>query len=387
MTLVKWIFSVWIILFFLFLPFPLEFFPDFGTSLSRLFLPLTKIVSELPEETIQKTFTFSDSIHLYVQTIALLIVAIPVGFLCQNSKQKDRIQSYLTAGISLILGFFLLKYGIEKITRLQFPAPPGNILYTPLGQLDKDILFWSTMGTSSIYAWFMGIVEILTAFLLFNHRTRIIGALFSVGIFLNIFALNIGFDISVKLLSLALLSASLLLVAPFLKQFLRFSTGLKASPITPSRIEFKNNQLKRIVKGSIIAIILIECFVPAINRIEATGSHKLLGSYEVKVLEGNADHLVKGDLKRVHLHQDGHIIFESDAGEFVSHKGHQQSGNQSFSLNDGTKITISRQDHRWFFESHGNTELKLTCIKQENSVLPAMRDGFHWTIEGMMETN
>lgn len=386
MTLLRWTVGVWIVLFFTFLPFPLEYFPDFGTYLSALFLPLTKAVSGFPDEVLQKTYGFSDSIHLYIQTIALLVISIPIAFFCEKSKYKDRLQSYLTVGVNFIMGFFLLKYGIEKLTRLQFPSPEANILYTPSGQLDKDILFWTTMGTSTVYAWFMGIVEIFCAFLLFIPKTRFIAALTSVGIFVNIFAINIGFDITVKLLAFALLSASLFLVTPNLLRLTQFLIGKPAKPISSCRIQNNNEILHRILKGTAIAFIIIECCIPVFGRLNPPIGNTSLGSYEVLSIEGDAEKLVDGDVRRVHLHRDGYFIIESNKGVFTSHRGTKASSSQSFSFNDNSKIHIAQDDSHWFFESQGETEIKLTCKKLNNALLPAVKDNFHWTVEGMIET-
>ena len=50
-------------------------------------------------------------------------------------------------------------YGVQKLLMQQFFTPEANTLYTPLGRLDKDILFWTTMGLSRGYNIFLGVVE------------------------------------------------------------------------------------------------------------------------------------------------------------------------------------------------------------------------------------
>jgi hypothetical protein len=92
--------------------------------------------------------------------------------------------------------------------------PEPNLLFTPLGQLDKDILYWSTMGSSYGYNLFLGCTELLTGVLLFFRKTRAIGALAAVFICANIVAVNFSFDISVKLLSSFLLLLSLFIAIP-----------------------------------------------------------------------------------------------------------------------------------------------------------------------------
>src|SRR5205085_9499653 len=99
----------------------------------------------------------------------------------------------------------LLKYGVDKIFKNQFYLPEPNTLFTPAGMLDKDILYWSTMGTSYGYNIFLGSLEIAAALFILIKRTRLIGLLLSLGILINVTEVNFGFDISVKLFSLFLL--------------------------------------------------------------------------------------------------------------------------------------------------------------------------------------
>ena len=107
--------------------------------------------------------------------------------------------------VSNMLAFFLLRYGFDKLFKHQFYLPEPNTLYTPVGLLSKDILFWTSMGTSHSYNVFMGLIEIIPAFLLFFKRTRMLGGLISFAVLLNVLMINIGFDITVKILSSFLL--------------------------------------------------------------------------------------------------------------------------------------------------------------------------------------
>lgn len=113
---------------------------------------------------------------------------------------------------SVILAFFLFKYGWDKVVLLQFYAPAPNILYTNFGWLSKDIAFWSLIGSSPGLSRAIGLMEIFTGILLLWPRFRFLGSLISVFIFASIVVINFSFDISVKYLSLALFIWSLLLL-------------------------------------------------------------------------------------------------------------------------------------------------------------------------------
>lgn len=139
---------------------------------------------------------------------ALVLILIALSVLTAVSIKKKYQQRILDGSkeiIVLYLAVVLMKYGFDKIFKAQFYLPEPNILYSRFGNLDKDMLFWSTMGTSRLYSVSAGILEILTAILILFRKTRVLGLLISIGILINIFLINIGFDISVKFFSLILL--------------------------------------------------------------------------------------------------------------------------------------------------------------------------------------
>ncbi|WP_435522525.1 hypothetical protein [Chryseobacterium indoltheticum] len=96
------------------------------------------------------------------------------------------------------ISIVLIKYGFDKIFQTQFPEPEPNILFTRFGNLDKDILFWSTIGTSKIYNIIMGSIELFSGILLWFRRSRFLGLLLAIICLAQIFIINISFDISVK---------------------------------------------------------------------------------------------------------------------------------------------------------------------------------------------
>ncbi|MCU0350727.1 MAG: hypothetical protein MUF43_07855, partial [Flavobacterium sp.] len=144
----------------------------------------------------------SDSLSLYILVCLLFILAtvLAIGQVIFNFSEKERY--HFRAIIQLIFVFYLsiimFKYGFDKIFGNQFFSPEPNLLYTPLGLFDKDILYWSTIGTSYSYSFFLGILEILPATMLLFRKTRILGLLLLLGVLIHVLAINLCFDISVK---------------------------------------------------------------------------------------------------------------------------------------------------------------------------------------------
>lgn len=123
----------------------------------------------------------SDSLSMYLLIAFLFILAIGLSFFRFQKKYAQIIESIFPVYLALIL----FKYGFDKVFKAQFYLPEPNILFTRFGDLDKDILFWSTMGTSYSYSIILGFIEIGVALLLLISRTKKIGAIFSVFYFAN----------------------------------------------------------------------------------------------------------------------------------------------------------------------------------------------------------
>lgn len=378
--------GLWISLFFLFLPFPMEILPEIGTHLSRLGVPLTAKLSGTKLSLLEQTAGHSDSIHQYLITLFLAVIAgISTFLIVRKDALRKNMQVFLPRFIRLVLAFFLLKYGIEKITQLQFPEPPPNILHTPLGKLDKDMLFWSTMGTSGFYGWFMGIAEILAGILLIPAKTRYIGALLSTGIFANVFAINIGFDITVKLLSFALLSASIFVFAPALSPLLNVLTGKATMGPEPEPQPEISPILRRALKGIAVFAISLECLVPLFTRERIQWeSNDLPGnSFVISGQFATTESGFPQEIKRIHFHPGGYLIIETADGDFISESIRYHKGYHTFKRSkNGQKVDFKQHGNTWVFTS--NKCVILVGKRIENSDLPVLQDTFHWTVEGMM---
>jgi len=79
-------------------------------------------------------------------------------------------------------------------------------------------LLWTFMGASPGYAAFTGVVEMLGGVLLIFPRLTTLGALISAAAMVNVFALNLAYDVPVKLYSFHVLLMAMILIAPELRR-------------------------------------------------------------------------------------------------------------------------------------------------------------------------
>ncbi|WP_264557922.1 hypothetical protein [Flavobacterium sp. N1718] len=167
----------------------------------------------------------SDTLSLLILLGLLAILAAALGWILSALKTGFRVAKVVRIGGSYYLAYVLLCYGVGKILGLQFYIPEANVLFTPFGQLTKDILFWSTVGTSHSFNVVTGIIECAIALLLLLGRTRVLGLFLCLFVLLGIVLLNFTFDISVKLFSLLLTALNLFCLWPVLPALGRFFAG------------------------------------------------------------------------------------------------------------------------------------------------------------------
>lgn len=193
--------------------FPLNFLNDFQRKFTQfVFGRSTQFLLEtiFSKKNVRLDYS-SDSYSMLVLLIILLFTSIIFSCLIKKS-WTSRFLSITEYVCVMYIAVILIKYGIDKIFETQFPEPESNILFTRLGNLDKDILFWSTMGTSKMYNTIIGSIELFSGILLLFRLFRFSGLLLAVICFTQVFIINISFDISVKFFSVILLGMSIFLV-------------------------------------------------------------------------------------------------------------------------------------------------------------------------------
>jgi hypothetical protein len=116
--------------------------------------------------------------------------------------------------IRFVVAAQMIYFGMVKVIPTQFPAPSLITLLAPVGNLSLQGLQWTSIGASTTYQIFTGIVEVVGGLLLIAPRTTLLGAAVCLASMLQVFVLNMTYDIGVKILSFQLVLMSLFLLAP-----------------------------------------------------------------------------------------------------------------------------------------------------------------------------
>ncbi|NVK65551.1 MAG: hypothetical protein HWE22_13245 [Flavobacteriales bacterium] len=385
--------GIWIVLFALFLPFTYSFFPNLGIDLTSSLSEITEwIASSVFGADIHSSPITSDSAAQFAQAFLLLFLAFPIAVLLRKQKRFSEIQvkQFLHTSAAYILAFFLLKYGVDKLFQFQFYAPEPNTLFTPLGMLSKDILFWSSMGTSSSYNTFMGLSEVIPGILLLHHRTRLLGGLIALGVLINVLAINFGFDITVKLLSSYLVIVAVFVLLPHLKNLTTFFLSESGSFTKPSLRLKLSSKLRLIVKTVVILLIFAEVLLSyfQIGSFNGREMEKIAhhGSYEVN--EHNVSILGTSNVKRIHIHSKGYLILEDISGNFSDFPIWINSTGTIIAPNENMQVSVHHDNSTTLFGiKHDGEEQSVKCTEIDLDELPARNDSFHWTVDGMIPTH
>lgn len=141
---------------------------------------------------------------------------------------------FLGVGLRYTVAGIAFTYGILKVFAMQMYFPNLSQLATPLGDFLPMRFSWLFIGYSTPYQVFSGIAEVLVALLLIWRNSALLGSLLSVGVFTNVFMLNMSYDIPVKIYSFHLLLASIYLVWQERERLIGFF--LKNAPTLPSAV-------------------------------------------------------------------------------------------------------------------------------------------------------
>ncbi len=394
--------SIFFLLGIVFIPFPFDLFSFQIRVTDVLFGKLIGVTAEgLFGITLKDTRVYSDSVSMYILMLLLLFIAVLLGFLLVRIRKWSRPAGQLSSFVYKMgyyyLALQLLQYGLDKVFKAQFYLPEPNTLYTPLGQVSKDLLFWSTMGTSYGYTVFTGIAEAIAAVFIIFKRTRLLGLLVSLVLLLHISAINVSFDISVKLYSGFLLLLNIYLLTAFINRLYRFFFTQESIPAANSDKGyplFKQPFMSVFLKSLLIGLIAVEAFYPYIksgNFNDDLAQRPFLhGAYEVETVIESGDTIAPAasPVKRFFIHRNGYFIFQDQRDEMLDYQLTYDTSQQLLILKD-YQLQETLLGYNYFpgdsllslrYEKNGR-EYQLTGRQLNWKELPVLKNEFHWTVD------
>ncbi|MER0440106.1 DoxX family protein [Emticicia sp. W12TSBA100-4] len=211
-------------------PFPLDFIGEpvynliekFWTPIINL---LGNIFLDLDEITVRPNGS-GDTTWNWLQELAILIIASLgsiVWLIAARSRvNHEKLAYWLRIYLRYYLAATMLSYGLVKVFPLQFGTITTYRLYERLGEMSPMGLLWTFMAYSKGYQLFGGLMEVVSGLLLLFRRTTTLGALLSAGVMLNVFMMNLFFDVPVKIFSFWLMLIGIYLLSADAKRLWQF---------------------------------------------------------------------------------------------------------------------------------------------------------------------
>ena len=116
----------------------------------------------------------------------------------------------------------LFVYGLIKIIPMQMSFPFLTQLLERYGNFSPMGVLWSSVGASPAYERFVGSAELLAGLLLVIPATSMLGALICLIDMIEVFALNMTYDVPVKLFSFHMILMAAFLLIPERSRLMRF---------------------------------------------------------------------------------------------------------------------------------------------------------------------
>jgi hypothetical protein len=315
-----------------------------------------------------------------VFAVASLVLATAWTLADRRTLASPRLFAWLHAAVRFLLGGALVRYGALKVLPAQFGIGIlPDTLVRPFGTLEPQELLWGFMAASRPYTVFSGITELVAGLLLFSRRTATLGALVGIVATTQVLALNIAYDVIVKLFAAQLVLMAIFVAAPDLPAMARMLVGRHAA--APRRLVslFSRPAVDRAarVAGAVLAIAWTAWAFNAAHaqaqRRHANRAAPLYGIWERDAPGGDWQYLV--------VPWNGLAVMVSDSGvERYEFKVDTHTLIlTSHSTGGGTRVFAFRQpDAARLVLSEAGVEMALTRVDESTFALNAHRYRWVW---------
>jgi len=196
----------------------------------------------------------------WVLAFCLLMIASVItlvwSILDRRRSNYVTFHKWFRLAMRFMLASEMFLYGIDKMIPLQMPFPFLSRLLEPYGNFSPMAVLWSSVGASRSYEIFTGCAETLGGILLLAPRTATLGALVCLADMIQVFMLNMTYDVPVKLFSFHMVLFSLFLLAPEGRRLFNFfftDRAIAASRQTPL---FRSARANRVAVALQVAFCL-----------------------------------------------------------------------------------------------------------------------------------
>jgi hypothetical protein len=204
---------------------------------------------------------------------ALAFCVLVIAFLCcavwsfadRKRPSYPALSKWFQLFLRVALASQMFVYGFAKAVPLQMYFPFPFKFLEPLRNFSPMGMLWASIGISPAYEVFTGCAELAGGFLLVFPRTVTLGALVCLADAIQVFVLNMTYDVCVKLFAFHLIVISLLLLVPDLRQLFKLFFRGQPAALTRAQPLFRSVRANRIAG---IALTVLWCWMVAANLLD-----------------------------------------------------------------------------------------------------------------------
>ena len=161
-----------------------------------------------------------DWIHVFLLLLFTIAATAIWSVLDRRRPNYVSLHKWFHVFLRFAAGTTMVGYGMAKAIPLQMPAPNLSRLLEQYGDFSPMGVLWASVGASFPYQRFTGVMELAAAVLLFVPRLSMLGAMVLIADSIQIFTLNMSYDVPVKLFSFHLIVMGLVLLAPEMRRLI-----------------------------------------------------------------------------------------------------------------------------------------------------------------------
>lgn len=192
---------------------------------------------------------YEPSSLFWVMLFCFVVVAVAGtiiwSVLDRNRPNYPLLYAWFRAVVLILLAATMFFYGTGKIIPVQMWFPRLTRLLERFGDFSPMAVLWNSMGASPAYEVFTGCAEVLGGMLLVLPRTTMLGALICLADMLNVFLLNMFYDVNVKGFSFHLILLAVFLLAPDARRLLNFFFLGRAAEPASRHLLFRSPRANR----------------------------------------------------------------------------------------------------------------------------------------------
>ncbi|MDQ7948793.1 MAG: hypothetical protein REI78_11985 [Pedobacter sp.] len=346
-----------------------------------------------------------DTTYNYVLQLLWIVFAFSIAIIWLVLDRKrpsyHQFQYWVRILVRYFLAFSLFVYGFVKVIKLQFPEPSLYRLLEPYGDSTPMGLAWTFIGLSKGYNIYIGGAEVLAGALLFFRRTTLFGALVAMTVMANVVAMNMAYDIPVKLFSFNLFVMALWIAWFDMERLINFFFLNKAT--APSQVIIAHPQkwkrivqlsLKTLAIGFALYATLWSCLQASKAYGDAAPKPPMFGIYEVSSFQKNGQILppLTTDTlrwKRLVVNYPGRIGLFTMTDSLVRMKFDLDTLSKTMvftTVTDSTDKFVFSYKHPdrnslLLNGNHGKDSLQVLFKKVDLKKFKLTNTGFHWINE------